>query len=136
MQKQVEEFHQVFGLEWEAGPTMLDILAKKRRINLIKEELSELKSALLMNDLVETIDALCDIMYVVLGTAVELGIDLEPFYDEVHRSNMTKVGGHFNDYGKYIKPDNYSPANIPLQFKLTYGKDIEDVKTGGSRGTS
>ena len=128
MQKQVEEFHRMFGLEYSGEPYMLGTLAKKRRINLIAEELNELKSALLMNDFVETIDALCDIMYVVLGTAVELGIDLEPFFESVHPSNMTKAGGHFNEYGKYIKPDTYEPPEIALQFYYTYGKDIEDVE--------
>lgn len=136
MQKQVEEFHKEFGLESAEFPQMLDILAKKRRINLIAEELAELKSALLMNDLVETIDALCDIMYVVLGTAVELGIDLEPFFESVHASNMTKAGGHFNEYGKYIKPDTYELPELALQFYYTYGKDIEDVETGGVKSTS
>lgn len=112
MQKQVEEFHKTFGLEWSDDLKMLNTKAKTRRINLIREELIELKTALLCNNMVESIDAICDLLYVVLGTAVELGIDIESFFDEVHRSNMTKVGGHFREDGKYVKPDTYDPPRI------------------------
>lgn len=55
---------------------------------------------------------LADLLYVVYGTAVSCGIDLEPIFREVHRSNMSKVGGHRRADGKWVKPLTYSPAVI------------------------
>ena len=55
---------------------------------------------------------LADLLYVVYGTAVSVGIDMEPVFREVHRSNMSKVGGHKRADGKWVKPPTYSPADI------------------------
>ncbi|MEC4681184.1 MAG: hypothetical protein VST67_10880, partial [Nitrospirota bacterium] len=55
---------------------------------------------------------LADLLYVVYGTAVSLGIDLEPVFKEVHRSNMSKVGGYKREDGKWVKPPTYSPASL------------------------
>ena len=124
MQKQVRDFHIEMDLWYKEFPWMLDTEAKKRRVALIAEELAELKSALLMNDMLETVDAIADLLYVVFGTAVELGVDIEPFFDEVHRSNMTKVGGHKREDGKLVKPDTYKPANLRKVWLYTYGKEF------------
>jgi predicted HAD superfamily Cof-like phosphohydrolase len=78
----------------------------------MKEEFMELINAMVADSLIEISDGLADLLYVVLGTAVEYGIDIEPIFNEVHRSNMTKVGGHLDKYGKWIKPSTYSPANL------------------------
>ena len=53
---------------------------------------------------------LADLLYVVYGTAVSYGIDMEPVFREVHRSNLSKVGGYKRDDGKWVKPATYSPA--------------------------
>ena len=126
MQQQVRDFHVEVDIEWNDTPNMLDIHAKKRRVTLIAEELAELKSALLVNDIIETVDAIADLLYVVLGTAVELGVDIEPFFDEVHNSNMTKVGGHKREDGKWIKPYTYEPANLRKIWLYTYGDTDPD----------
>ena len=55
---------------------------------------------------------LADLLYVVYGTAVSLGIDMEPVFKEVHRSNMSKVGGYKREDGKWVKPPTYSPAAL------------------------
>ena len=76
----VKEFHEQFG-----HPTSLhldysrfeDSKLLKLRIDLIKEEVRELKEAIDINDTIETIDALCDILYVVHGAAVVFGIDMD-----------------------------------------------------------
>lgn len=81
------------------------------RQNLIQEELNELSLA--YYNIVGIADALGDLLYVVIGTAVTYGIDLEPIFQEIHRSNMTKfIDGHRREDGKWIKGPSYSPANL------------------------
>lgn len=60
----------------------------------------------------EVIDAMCDIVVVVHNTSNAMGIDLEPFQDEVHQTNMAKVGGPKNEYGKALKPKGWKPPRI------------------------
>lgn len=59
---------------------------------------------------------LADLLYVVYGTAEELNIPLEEVFNEVHASNMSKVWSdgtvHYNEYGKVLKPDTYSPPEL------------------------
>ena len=57
---------------------------------------------------------MADLLYVVYGTAVSYGIDMDPVFREVHRSNMSKVGGYKRDDGKWVKPATYSPARSNL----------------------
>ena len=58
-------------------------------------------------------DGIGDLLYVTLGTAVACGIDIEPFFEEVHRSNMSKfIDGHRRADGKWVKGPSYSPANL------------------------
>ena len=97
------------------------------RIKLIQEELDELYNAIGLGrrfvaqdetehvpfDAVETADAITDLLVVVLGTAVACGIDIQPCWDEVHRSNMTKfIDGYRREDGKWVKGPSYSPANL------------------------
>jgi predicted HAD superfamily Cof-like phosphohydrolase len=37
---------------------------------------------------------------------------MEPVFKEVHRSNMSKVGGYKREDGKWVKPSTYSPASL------------------------
>jgi len=57
---------------------------------------------------------MADLLYVIYGTAVSYGIDMDPVFREVHRSNMSKVGGYKREDGKWVKPATYSPARIEL----------------------
>ncbi len=89
----VAEFHTTFELPVVGVP---QIPAKKRcelRVNLLQEELNELKEAIEQNDLVEVADALCDIQYVLSGAILEFGLQdrFKSLFDEVHRSNMSKT---------------------------------------------
>lgn len=68
-----------------------DEKTKKLRIDLIKEELDELKEAIVNKDMVEIGDALADILYVTYGAGVSFGIDLDKAFDLVHTSNMSKL---------------------------------------------
>jgi len=82
------------------------------RIRLILEELSELSEAQAIGDEREFADALADLTFVVLGTAVVAGVPFNQIWDEVLRSNMSKVGGKIDSGGKLIKPDNYYPPDF------------------------
>ncbi len=84
------------------------------RVRLIVEELGELLSAIAQPDAVEVADALADLVYVVVGTAVAFGVDLPEVWDEVHTSNMRKFGsGSWTDeHGKIRKPSDWTPPDI------------------------
>ena len=58
---------------------------------MITEEYNELLEAVENHDYVETVDALADIMYVVLGMGRAIGVDLQKAFDIVHDSNMSKL---------------------------------------------
>lgn len=108
----VQDFHMEMGLSLGARPQLLDHDAYQRRIRLILEELSEFATAHSEGNLVEAFDGLVDLTYVVLGTGVEMGLPFNAGWREVQRSNMSKVGGHLDAGGKFIKPPTYSPANL------------------------
>lgn len=89
------EFNETFGVTVHKKP-QLDVFYKnpdlvKYRWDLIHEETNELKDALKDHDMVETVDALADILVVVYGAAASFGIDLDKAYDLVHQSNMSKI---------------------------------------------
>lgn len=109
----VEDFHRWFHITINKSPCIpenpIDV---NLRVGLIREELQELEDAFEKRNVVEVADALGDLLYVVLGCAVSCGIDLEPVFREIHRSNMTKIGGTKNELGKLIKPSTYEPAKL------------------------
>ena len=111
-QSMVAEFHQAFQIVAASTPTLPDEHTRALRETLIREESNELKEAFEQGDLAAIAKELADLLYVVYGTAVSCGIDMEPVFREVHRSNMTKVGGHKREDGKWVKPDHYSPASV------------------------
>lgn len=63
-------------------------------------------------DLSAVAKEMADLLYVVYGTAVSYGIDMEAVFHEVHRSNLSKVGGYKRADGKWVKPATYSPASL------------------------
>lgn len=111
-QQMVQEFHEQFDIHVAHQPTLPNESTQKLRIRLIREEFNELQEALTTQDLSSVAKELADLLYVVYGTAVSCGIDMEPVFQEVHRSNMSKIGGHKRDDGKWVKPPTYSPAQI------------------------
>lgn len=96
-------------------PQMLSSELHELRIDLIQEELDEYAEAV---NYYSVADALCDLLYVVYGAAECHGIDLEPIFEEVHRSNMTKIGGPQREDGKQMKPDTWSPPDIYSQIEM------------------
>lgn len=108
----VEAFHRMFDIVAHQKPTVVDDRTRALRERLIQEEFEELKEAMAKNDLACIAKEMADLLYVVYGTAVSYGIDMDPVFREVHRSNMSKVGGYKREDGKWVKPASYSPAAI------------------------
>lgn len=113
----VADFHSAFGIGIRFIPAIPDTKTLELRKRLLREEVEEFCSACDSLNLIEMADGLADILYVTLGAAVSLGINIEPVFLEVHRSNMSKRDGHRDEGGKWIKPDNYSPADIKSELK-------------------
>ena len=111
-QSMVEEFHRKFDIAVQAIPSEITEETKRLRAGLIQEEFDELKESMAAGNMALVAKELADLLYVVYGTAVSYGIDMEPVFREVHRSNLSKVGGHKRDDGKWVKPATYSPADL------------------------
>lgn len=112
-QAKVREFMRLAGQDCPQSPVTPNVKICALRMDLIKEEASELKKAFIDGDLTEIADAIGDLLYVVIGTAVACGIEIEPVFDEIHRSNMTKfIDGHRRADGKWVKGPSYTPANL------------------------
>ena len=86
------------------------------RISLIKEELDELIEAMNKKDLVEVADALTDILYVTYGAGHAFGINLDKCFEEVQKSNMSKLDDDgkpiYNEQGKVMKGPKYFKPNL------------------------
>ena len=80
------------------------------RMDLLDEEVSELHEAVEKGDVVKIADAIADIAYVAVGTAVAYGIPFDAVFAEVHRSNMTKVNTPAE--AKLVKGPGYEPPDI------------------------
>ncbi len=131
-QAMVEEFHRTFDIVVREAPTVVDGRTRELRIRLLQEEFEELKDALEKEELPSIAKEIADLLYVAYGTAVSYGLDMDPVFREVHRSNMSKVGGYKREDGKWVKPATYSPARIePIlgeqAARLLAAKPIEPV---------
>ncbi|MFH1745435.1 MAG: nucleoside triphosphate pyrophosphohydrolase family protein [Planctomycetota bacterium] len=110
-QRMVKEFHEKYDAPARGTPTMISPKDCLRRARLIFTEAGEFIEAADTSDVVEMVDALADLLVVVYGAAVEMGVDLEPVFAEVHRSNMSKNGG-IDPGGKILKGPGFSPPDI------------------------
>jgi predicted HAD superfamily Cof-like phosphohydrolase len=114
--EQVKKFMQTFGQEVRAKASFPDNKKINLRLNLIKEELSELEEAIEKKDIKEVADALTDILYVTYGAGHAFGIDLDKCFEEVQKSNMSKLSNDgkpiYNDQGKVMKGPNYFKPNL------------------------
>ena len=114
--EQVREFHKAFDIPILTQPQFpngrIDL-----RASLINEEVKELNNAYSINNFGKE---LIDCIYVLIGTALEFGFadKLESLFDEVHKSNMSKLGEDgkpiLREDGKVLKGKNYQEANIKL----------------------
>lgn len=109
---------EVKGLELPTKPIQKQPpLIKELCKSLMDEELTELMDAMDAANLVLVADGIADLLYVTLYTACAYGLDMEPIWAEVQRSNMTKKGGAKRADGKQLKPDSYEPPNIAAIIK-------------------
>jgi len=107
-------FMKTFGQEVKENAGLSSDKINNLRINLIQEELSELQTALHEKNIVEIADALTDILYVTYGAGHAFGINLDKCFDEVQKSNMSKLDKDgkpiYNEHGKVMKgPDYFKP---------------------------
>jgi NTP pyrophosphatase (non-canonical NTP hydrolase) len=117
-QGMVEHFHHKF----QCSVDDREVTVIRTRLTLIREEYRELKDELdgawlslsqgyPIANLHKIAKESADLLYVVYGTAVALGIDLEEAFRRVHESNMSKLGADgqpiFRQDGKVLKGENY-----------------------------
>ena len=109
-------FMKTFGQEVKVKAGFSSDKINKLRVDLIEEELEELKEAINRKDLKETIDALTDILYVTYGAGHAFGVNLDKCFEEVQNSNMSKLGEDgkpiYNENGKVMKGPNYFKPNL------------------------
>ncbi len=114
--EKVGDFMEAFGQEVLYIPTMPDFNLAALRLDLIEEEVQELRDGLGRGSLLEVADALTDILYVVYGAGHAFGIDLDDCFHEVHSSNMTKLGEDgrpiYREDGKVMKGPNYREPDL------------------------
>tara|TARA_B100001057_G_scaffold370124_1_gene373943 strand:- start:1117 stop:1488 length:372 start_codon:yes stop_codon:yes gene_type:complete len=112
----VQVFMKTFGQEVKHKPSLSTDKINQLRVNLIKEELDELKTAIKNKDLLEVADALTDILYVTYGAGHAFGIDLDKCFEEVQNSNMSKLDNNnkpiYNEDGKVMKGPNYFKPDL------------------------
>ena len=112
----VKTFMETFGQIVRTKPQFPDEKTIQLRLNLIKEELSELEQAIKNKNLKEIADALTDILYVTYGAGYAYGINLDKCFKEVQRANMSKLGIDgkpiYNEKGKVMEGPNYTEPNL------------------------
>jgi predicted HAD superfamily Cof-like phosphohydrolase len=112
----VKIFMETFDQEVKSKPSFSSEKINDLRYELIREELNELKEALKDKDILEVADALTDILYVTYGAGHAFGIDLDKCFEEVQKSNMSKLDGNgkaiYNESGKVMKGPGYFKPDL------------------------
>ena len=119
---EVGKFMETFGQEVQTSPKIPKYATQMLRLSLILEEYTELEDAVAEGHMEGIADALTDILYVTYGAGHAFGIDLDKCFEEVQRSNMSKLGADgkpiYRDDGKIMKCGNYSEPDLK---KVLYG---------------
>ena len=112
----VKLFMKTFGQKVNDKPNFPDKNIVELRYSLIKEELEEFHQAIQDKNLKEIADSLTDILYVTYGAGHAFGIDLDKCFDEVQKSNMSKLGDDgkpiYNEHGKVMKGPKYFKPDL------------------------
>ena len=123
-QELVQAFHEKYGFPRgmliRGGFEHVDWLdVGFQRDRLMSEELNEWRTAWHNKDLLGVADAMGDLAYTVLGTAVVTGIQLGPILREIHKSNMTKDVGMFKPIkGKLFRLPELRPILMKQGFDI------------------
>lgn len=119
---QVAEFHTTFKAPILEKPTIPTKDRCDLRVNLLQEELNELKQAIADNDLVEIADALCDLQYVLSGAVLEFGMGdkFVELFNEVQRSNMSKACSNEEEAKQTVQ--NYQNKGIEVFYEKSGDK--------------
>ena len=114
--EKVKEFMNTFGQEVKNKSEFPNEKIVDLRKKLIEEEFNELKDAINDADIIEVADALTDILYVTYGAGHAFGINLDKCFEEVQKSNMSKLGSDgkpiYNENGKVMKGPDYFKPNL------------------------
>ena len=109
-------FMKTFGQEVKIKAGLSTEKINELRISLVNEELEEFKEAIKSNDLKEVADALTDILYVTYGAGHAFGINLDKCFEEVQKSNMSKLSEDgepiYNEAGKVMKGPKYFKPDL------------------------
>ena len=112
----VGDFMEAFGQDVQLEPTWPDFNTRELRLELIAEELDELSDAVADRDMIQIADALTDLLYVIYGAGHSFGIDLDECFQEVHASNMSKLGENgrpiHREDGKVMKGPGYFEPDL------------------------
>ena len=112
----VGDFMEAFGQDVQLEPTWPDFNTRELRLELIAEELDELSDAVADRDMIQIADALTDLLYVVYGAGHGFGLDLDECFQEVHASNMSKLGPNgrpiHREDGKVMKGPGYFEPDL------------------------
>ena len=114
-QGKVKEFMKTFGQEVKEYPEWPNRETLDLRLELIQEEVAELIAGAAQKDFENVTKELVDILYVVYGMGLSMGVDLNICFNEVHRSNMSKLENGkvlYREDGKVMKGKNYTPPNL------------------------
>lgn len=126
-------FHQAIDAPIKALPEFPDEPRVRLRMDLIDEEVNdELLPAIAERDLVGVADGITDAIVVLIGAALEFGIDLRPVWAEVWRTNMAKADGPVRSDGKRLKPKGWTPPNIG---QALWQGDLTDLIRADDQGT-
>lgn len=111
------EFNNAFDIPKLDAPGLGTDELIELRIKLLVEEVQEYAEAARTGDMVEILDALADIGYILAGTIINHGMQhiYDDSFNEVHRSNMAKlVDGKVirREDGKVLKPQDWQPPNL------------------------
>ena len=109
-------FMKTFGQEVKIKAGLSTEKINELRISLVNEELEEFKEAIKSNYLKEVADALTDILYVTYGAGHAFGINLDKCFEEVQKSNMSKLSEDgkpiYNEAGKVMKGPKYFKPDL------------------------
>jgi predicted HAD superfamily Cof-like phosphohydrolase len=136
-QQDILELTQLYGQVVNTSPQIPDKATHQFRRDLIEEEVNkELLPALDTDNLEEIADGIVDSIVVLLGTAIAYGIDIQPLWDIIHKSNMAKTDGGRREDGKVLKPEGWKPPDIARELRRQKALDtyVNDYCPRGRQG--